>query len=341
MILAKILYGSHLYGTNTPTSDFDYKVVFLPDLKSLVLGKKLSIIRNRFDEAGNRLDDDCQMPASGYEEECIPIQKFVPDFLSGQSYAIEMVYAVANNAHQGTVTQEFQGLCINLVKKFAHSSVDGMVGFAVKQTFDYVRRGERLNKANEVLSILEDILAKFKDPIKRPRLDSVIPGTDTLVFDEILNYANLKEGVTYNHNIAFRTLKLNGREYMITTTIENMIEAANRLAGQYGGRSTVAAEKEVDPKSLMHAVRVYQQVIELLTTGNITFPRPNHAELLAVKNQMFTSEQCKQLLMDLDDRVEELTSSKSEHLITMTEAIKAEAMDYFYESFLLPLIKEI
>ena len=39
--LFKILSGSRLYGTNTKSSDFDYKVVILPELNGLLLGDKI------------------------------------------------------------------------------------------------------------------------------------------------------------------------------------------------------------------------------------------------------------------------------------------------------------
>ena len=38
--LLRTVYGSHLYGTSTPSSDFDYKVVYLPPLEDVLLGKE-------------------------------------------------------------------------------------------------------------------------------------------------------------------------------------------------------------------------------------------------------------------------------------------------------------
>ena len=53
-------FGSHLYGTNTPDSDTDYKGIYLPTAKEIVLGtykKTISISRNKADKERNTKDD--------------------------------------------------------------------------------------------------------------------------------------------------------------------------------------------------------------------------------------------------------------------------------------------
>ncbi|WP_407305363.1 hypothetical protein, partial [Acinetobacter sp.] len=43
-----ITYGSKLYGTSTPTSDTDEKVVYVPALSDMLIGKKPPIYKERF-----------------------------------------------------------------------------------------------------------------------------------------------------------------------------------------------------------------------------------------------------------------------------------------------------
>jgi predicted nucleotidyltransferase len=38
-IIFKTQFGSHVYGTNLPTSDLDYKAIYIPEPKELLLGK--------------------------------------------------------------------------------------------------------------------------------------------------------------------------------------------------------------------------------------------------------------------------------------------------------------
>jgi hypothetical protein len=186
-----------------------------------------------------------------------------------------------------------------------------MVGFAMKQTFDYVRRGERLNSARALLAHVDSLdFGPFETLHGRsPRLDDTRQGAKCIVLEELAALAGLEMGTTINNNKELRTLKLNGREYTETTSVPHFYVAVKKLVDSYGDRSSAAAETDVDWKSLSHAVRVYQQVIELLTTKWITFPRPNAAELLEIKLGNRSLEEVKVMLQRLDDEVQALVAS--------------------------------
>lgn len=330
-LVVAVTYGSHLYGTSTPTSDHDFKAVYLPSLEDLILAKAPKVLRFRFDKDGNTVGESESMPDNGYEAEHTPVQKFVHDYLGGQAYAVETVFAVIQGAHLkhlppvGTLGSRrgcaFEALCHKLVKQYTHRNVNGMVGFAVKQTFDYVHRGQRLNAAKAVLDTLKRSLEFFtangENQPNLIRLDSPVSYmkcedgaepemvTETLL-DSVARETVLELGSTVNNGRKMRTLKLNGREYLETTTLPHLINAVEKLCDQYGERSTRASETDVDWKSLSHAVRVYQQVIELLNTGFVTFPRPNAAELLEIKSGKVALADVKDLLAGLDDEVNAL-----------------------------------
>ena len=325
-LLTVITYGSHLYGTNGPNSDFDFKAVTLPPYRELILGHQLRVQRERYAADGTPVGEHESMPANGWESELTPVQKLVHDFLGGQAYAMELVFAVLHGAHERHMPppataeakrwHRFEVLCEKLAKDFQHKNVNGMVGFAVKQTFDYVRRAERYNAALKVLEVVNHITDKHKSHwasvvgVPGLRLDTVWSNPpQRTVLDEIVTLTGLEVGETVNHNKTMRTLKLNGREYLETTTLEHFRGAVEKLASQYGERSTKAAETDVDWKSLSHAVRVYQQVMEYLETGFITFPRPNADLLKAIKNGDMKLESVKDLLRDLDDNVQEAVAA--------------------------------
>jgi hypothetical protein len=69
-----------------------------------------------------------------------------------------------------------------------------------------------------------------------------------------------------------------------TATIKSAHEVMARLVKDYGSRSLAAEKNEgVDWKSLSHAVRIARQAKELLTTGEVIFPRTDAADILAMK----------------------------------------------------------
>lgn len=302
-------YGSRLYGTATPTSDTDEKVIYVPSLDSLLLGKKLTIYKERVDAQGNKVPDNVSMPDGGVETEHIPLQTFVRDFVRGQAYALEVAYAYVGRGKPApgvvySIELETYHFLQQLIEKFGNSDVYSMVSFAKKQTLDYVHRGERLNKAIAVLEVIERYIKKAitdgYEPL--PRLDTL--HNNKPILDWVALDTGLKIGTSTNGNRAMRTLELNGRSYLETTDLDHLAIQLRKVIDAYGARTNAAAEQAVDFKSLSHAVRVYQQAIELLDTGWITFPRQNAAELLAIKRGEADLENVKELLNQLDAEVQ-------------------------------------
>lgn len=325
--LTILTYGSHLYGTNTPTSDHDFKVVYMPALDDLLLSKDLKVYRYRFDVNGDPVGDSVAMGDNGHEAEHTPFQKFATDYLRGQSYAVEIVYAVLANAHQQHMpppgTREsfhwhlFHAFCQMLVREFKHKNMTGMAAFARKQTMDYVHRGERLNKAKEVKAWLETMLSNMlacgggvradlcRLDSKRVFMENNVIVEPT-VMDLCAKACKLETGQSISRDVATRTMNVNGRDYLETSTLPNMIGALDKMITNYGERSWKAAETAVDWKSLMHAVRVYQQVIEFFETSDMVFPRQNTKYLLSIRNKQVPVNAVKDQLAELELRADQL-----------------------------------
>jgi hypothetical protein len=303
--LFKTVYGSKLYGTSTPTSDTDEKVVYLPSFEDVLLGRKLQTYKKRFNADGSPLaDDGTPMPDNGVETEYVPFQTFCRDYLNGQTYALEVVMA-----HCGKPgAPEWM---VELNKDFTTCNVASMAGFAMKQTFDYVHRGRRLEKARQVLEVLEFWSATLDDlenmdpgSYMKKRLDTVLPEGEKLLHT-VAREAGLELGTSVNNNRTMETLKLNGREYLETTDLKQLELAVSKLVNEYGDRSQRAAADKVDHKSLSHAVRVYEQALELLTVGKMSFPRLNVGYLLNVKQGKMDADEVKARLLELEEQVTE------------------------------------
>jgi len=339
-VLLSIVYGSRLYGTSTPVSDVDFKSITLPDYETLILGQPLKTERYRFDSEGHQVSTNITSPEGGYESEHTPVHKFVQDYLGGQAYAVEFVHAVLGGAHEHNMgaagtesyrrSHRFLEFCRTLACKFPHKNLAGMTGFAMKQTFDYVHRGRRLIAARAIRTAVQDILNAVgavvapvysSQPQPVMRLNSMF-GAEQII-DVLAAKVNLEIGSTETNNTVLRTLKLNGRQYTETTTIRDFLNAVEKLIDQYGERSTAAAEVDVDWKSLSHAVRVYEQVIELAETGFITFPRPNADYLLSIKEGAIPVEQVKDLLIYLEEASTAALEASS--LPEVTPALRKEA----------------
>ena len=137
-VLFQVVYGSRLYGTSTPTSDTDLKSVYLPPIDDLLLTKRQVAFKTRVDERGDPVPDGLSMPDNGVENEFIPFQTFVRDFVNGQTYAVEIAYAILKDgpsAPDKLSVFEYNTV-VDMINKFGNNEVYSMVGFAMKQTFD-------------------------------------------------------------------------------------------------------------------------------------------------------------------------------------------------------------
>lgn len=333
-VMFMVPYGSRLYGTSTPTSDTDLKAIYLPNIDDVLLGKRMSSTKARFDANNVKItDDSLPMPANGVEIEFIPFQTFVRDFVQGQTYAVEVAFAIMTAGLEALDPQSIfeYRMVVEMLSKFTNAEVYSMVSFAQKQTFDYVRRGERLNHLEAVEAALAKAMKHFEEK-EMPRLDSRIGASQVL--DVVAVETGLKTSVSVNNNKSQRTLELNGRSYLESTRLDHILEQVRKQIRKFGVRAQAAAEADVDYKSLSHAVRVYQQSIELLDTRLIKFPRRNAAELLMIKQGQANFEEVKVLLQKLDDEV--LAKQKTTTLQPKTPELVAQA-----EEWLLSVLRSL
>src|SRR6266702_1796126 len=86
--IVRMLYGSHLYGTSTPQSDFDYKEVYIPEADDVLLQQVKDSINTgkakEFGEKNNPGDKECEK---------FSLQKFLEMLAEGQTAAVDMIFA--------------------------------------------------------------------------------------------------------------------------------------------------------------------------------------------------------------------------------------------------------
>lgn len=217
------------------------------------------------------------------------------------------------------------GMHVKIIKQCLQHLADDGTCVMVHPSTPYIRPKkeglrERLEKARKLLHVLTELLQNVGSKVTL-RLDTPWTQSETYL-DEVVRRAGCELGTTTNNGKVMRTLKLNGRDYLETTTVEHLRAADQKLVDSYGHRSQAAAEAEVDRKSLMHAVRVYQQALELLRTGALKFPRPNAEQLLRIKTTV-PLEEVKVLLLDLEaELAEEL--KKTTLLLSKTPQLEEE-----------------
>jgi len=292
-------YGSHLYGTSTPQSDIDVKVVHLPSMRDLLLGRPIKNTREN-DRAPHE-----KSLAGDRDIENIPLQVFAHDFLSGQTYAQELAHAVEyTGAMQQIHHPRFRDFCRELRSRFMTSEVKAMTGYAVDQASRYSFKGTRLKAVEAVQALLSGFPMMDK-------LEEHAVLLTQIVGDLATEYPNYVAATVYDiGNGRFRPcIKLLEKVLPFTGTFEYNLKCVSSMHKKYGHRAQQASEMDGDWKAIMHAVRVIYEGITLLSGKPLVFPfDPETVEhLLEIKRGERGSED---VFGEIDRGLEELNTAK-------------------------------
>lgn len=308
--LFQVPFGSHLYGTNTPTSDYDYKIVCLPSFEDLLMNKKLT---NRVVKPEGWSEGD-KMGADEVEKEFIPLQCFFDQFFEGQTYALEMAFAVLSDMHvtlevdHGVLAAtaadsiQIQEWMKELVDRFLTRDVKKMVGYAVSQSRQYGLKTERYNSllvARGMIEASKKNLAGDWTPGKLSDDMTLINQLCQLNYihhDEIMN-ANGGTGSAPAINVA-------GKQFPLTSKWRTVNDSIAGSLTSYGNRVKDHTGEPTDWKALSHAIRIGEQILELLANGRINFPRPNRDYLLKVKQGGVALDEATTYLTDIFNKID-------------------------------------
>ena len=265
-------FGSHLYGTNGPTSDIDLKVVCLPSLDDLLLNKQLS---NRKVKPGG---DHEKLAPGDTETEYLPLQVFLDDYFNGQTYAIEVVFAVLQG--KTDANPYHTSWCWRLAEDFTTRNIDKMVGYAVAQSRTYGLKTQRYTAMKEVVDAIDVSASKMQLGLETRIKDE----PDLLCHLQSIDHVHptMIENAMGGSALA-PALEVCGKKFPLTNTWGTMVRSLRKSLLTYGERVKKFDGEGVDWKALSHAIRITEQVVELSRIGIIKFPRPNAVFLKAVK----------------------------------------------------------
>lgn len=287
-LIVQILFGSHLYGTNTPTSDLDYKSVFVPFSRDILLQRVSNSVqiggRNKLAGERNTQDD--------IDNEAYSLQRYLQLLSEGQTVAIDMLFAP--NPIETTPLWEYIKFSKDklLTKKSA-----SFVGYCRTQANKYGIKGSRVAAAKTAMEMFEKFVLKNGPAVKVGDFF----GTDNETFDDY-TYTITKETP---QNKTERYFVCCNRMVGFKNTVKEAANIFRKIHENYGDRARQADNNEgVDWKALSHAVRVGREAVELLQTHQITFPLPYASHILDIKQARIpynqVAEEIEQLLIEVE-----------------------------------------
>lgn len=277
------VFGSHLYGLNTPTSDKDYKGIFLPHPRDILLGKAPKTIdTSTGDKSSKNTVDDV-------DRQMYSLTKFISLACDGDTVALDMLHASDDKLIANS--EIWQYIRANRWR-FYTTELTGLFGYVRKQAAKYGVKGSRLAALREVYDVLQsikhdtwggaaasDLGIKIDKDLygQRIKVGSVQHMFPTNEFCRFVTDNTLKSGCQDFYEVL-------GRKFQSTITVAEMKKSVYKLWDEYGERARQAeANNGIDWKALSHALRGGMQLIQIYKDGDIVYPLPDSAFLKLVK----------------------------------------------------------
>lgn len=284
--IATIIHGSHLYGTSTPSSDRDYKGVHVASGRGILLQRPEHVI----DTSEQVKDARGKNTGESVDRQSYEIAKFCRMIADGDKIATEILFApdwaiVESHATWWNIRQEARGLI--------NRQTRGFVSYCRQQAAKYGIKGSRMGALRDLLDLIDAGIERTSD---KARMDTIE--------DQLRELAEKQEQITLEMieggNAPMLHVVCCDRKIGMRLQLGEARRIYGRVWDGYGQRARAALGNEgIDWKAISHAVRVARQARELLETGEITFPRPDAEELLAIKLGRFDYKAIEPMLEDL------------------------------------------
>jgi hypothetical protein len=288
-------FGSHLYGLNTPTSDVDYKGIFMPTLEELLLNSfpKTIVTSTGPEHAKNGAGD--------VDTEVVSLPQFIKHAAQGETYAIDMLHC----ARPEFATPVWDELVDNRTK-FYSKNLKAFVGYVKQQAAKYGVKGSRLADIKQAI----DSLPKFAENLTLGEVK------DHLYFGKYAEW-KVKPNPSVGHDNEFYLV--NGKMYQSTNTVLYTIERLQQMYDGYGHRAKLAEQNEgVDWKAMSHALRAGYQARDIYRDGDFSYPLKETDFLKQVKQGKLDFAQVGSELERLVAEIEKLSENSNlpEHVDT-------------------------
>lgn len=306
-LIVKMKFGSHLYGTNSENSDLDFKGIFLPSEREILLNKVPKQYNFSTKKSGGKNTNE------DIDNEIFSLHYFIQLACEGQTVAMDMLHAPENMF-------EYSNFIWRTIQenrsKFYTKNLTAFIGYARRQAARYGIRGSRLNTVREILDILgqkypTEKLQEFWDELPE------------------LEHTHKKE----KDKNGIDLYEVCGKKFQKTVQSQYVFESLSKFEQEYGQRAIQAANNQgIDWKAVSHAVRAALQIKELLTDNTITFPLKEAELVKKIKyGKMDYLTEVAPYLEDLMDEVEDLKNKSK---------LPEKPDRNFWDEFIMNVIKD-
>lgn len=280
-----MVFGSHLYGTNSPTSDRDYKGVFLPDPADVLLNRVPKSVH--VTTKPSNLEQ--KNTAADAEVEWYSLPYFLHLALEGQTVAIDMLHA---RAQHWLVHSPLWSLLFQRRHAFYTKNLKAFVGYARRQAAKYGVKGSRLSTARDVLAVMEQAYAANEN--------AKMSDCFATIARLSLEHVQLTE----------EYIETCGKKMQNNARVVMYLDTMRRFVSNYGERARQAESNEgIDWKAMSHALRAGYEVRAMLRDGDFSFPLPQTEFLMKVKSGVLDYRLVAETLESVMDECEQVAAT--------------------------------
>lgn len=264
--LVNMVFGSHLYGTNSESSDKDYKGVFMPTKDDLLLQRVPKSINN-----STKKDNDKKNTSEDVDTEMYSLNYFIHLACEGETVALDMLHAPSKFWLESSPVWES---LVQERERFYTSKLKAFVGYARRQAAKYGVKGSRLSDAKRVYEFLKGLPAH----LRVAEVWNQLPEGEFLKKEYLNNPSYADNKFPYLYTVCGKGLSSQAYVHHYLPMLENFIN-------RYGDRAKLAELNEgVDWKAVSHAFRAAYQVKHILLDGGYTYPLPETPFIKLVKS---------------------------------------------------------
>jgi hypothetical protein len=293
--VVKIKFGSHLYGTSTPSSDMDFKSVFIPTREEILLQR----VPGSRTHGPSKTGDGVKNQPGDVDYESYSLSRYLSLLMDGQTVAIDMLFAPASHQEYTSPTWKY---VYNNRERFLTKKSAAFLGYCRQQANKYGIKGSRVAAAKEASMLFKEELILRGNTAKVAEIPEAIlrtiEGEHTTFEMHPMSSKPGDMGMFVN---------CCGRKISYTSTIKQAAEVFTRIYENYSARAKQAESNDgVDWKALSHAVRVGHEALELLYSGNVTLPLKAEIRNLCLKVKLgqLPYQEVADVIEDLLEKVE-------------------------------------
>jgi len=276
-VLYITITGSVLYGTDNENSDLDFKGIFMPNLKEVLIGNTPSAFVFNSNTKDKNSSDDIDLTLH-------PVNDFFNHLRKSETGAVDLLFSMFR---EDTIVFD-DGIFTNFMKKnyqkFRNSNMKSFIGYAVGQTKKFGIKGARYE---ELDVFYKDCVNYFNLAPKENKLGEYWDFLELKAQGKKYIKFTKAEGARRNDGSSniIDYISVLGKLYHKDVTVGYFLERVSKFYNQFGNRTKTVAktESKTDWKAMSHALRVAMEVKELLQFGFIKFPLTYADEIKEVK----------------------------------------------------------